>query len=222
MSYVDKIDISQRQLKYLHKQFKELLDDKVKEALPETSDNDHLSQEVQVQLDQFLMDTMDIAGNSIIINDASPETTVRTIIKEVRKEYMEPFDIELNEKLRKLYQEWEDETVGVSKLRRDGPQAVLSEYGKEEQDLLKKIDSEIESAADSSSNTFNNPSDDSINFTEEERLKDQDFWHSIGMSYADILENLKQVNESLPSHELKHGRLRMLLEYLGKEVGIEQ
>ncbi|CDO93247.1 unnamed protein product [Kluyveromyces dobzhanskii CBS 2104] len=210
-SYVDKLDITQNQLRSLHKQFKEILDEKVRTALPKSSEDDQVNQEIQLQLDQFLMEALEMAGDSMNVLDAGKGTTVKSIIQEVQKEYMEPFDVELNEKVRQLYQEWEDETVKVSKLRREAPQAAVSEYASREKELFDEIDSRIERARTRS--TASQP-DTTVSQDQESEA----YWAQIAEQFKSVLTSLANTNEQIPDHVLKQKRLRVLLDLIEKEV----
>ncbi|QEU59726.1 Nsl1 [Kluyveromyces lactis] len=212
-SYVDKLDITQKQLRFLHKQFKEIIDEKVRTALPESSEDDQISQEIQLQLDQFLMDVLEMAGESMNVVDAGKGTTVKSVIQEVQKEYTEPFDVELNEKVRKLYQEWEDETVKVSKLRREAPQVAVSEYTKQENQLLEEIDSLIAKMDSSQPNLQNEDQDEG-----QSEGKKKEYWNQVANQYGSILTSLKEINDKIPTHESKQKRLRLLLDLIEKEV----
>lgn len=217
MSYIDKLDVTQRQLRFLHKQFKTILDEKIRVALPEASDEDRVNQEVQLQLDQFLMETMEMAGESMNLVDVNKGTTVKSIIQEVQKEYTQPFDVELNEQVRQLYQEWENETVNVSKLRREAPSLAVAEYTRQEQSLLDELDSQIDKSLDSNSKEL-------LDLKKHDRgalpaQNDEEFWKEIASQYKHALTDLYKVNDELPSHISRQDRLRLLMEYIEKEVG---
>lgn len=219
-AYVDKLDVTQKQLRFLHKQFKEILDEKVRKALPGYSEDDEVSQEIQLQLDQFLMDAIEMAGESMNVVDAGRGTTVKSIIQEVQKEYMEPFDVDLNERVRKLYQEWEDRTVEVSQLRREAPQVVISEYTNLEKQLLDDIDAKIEAAAARrDQETGTGTETETKTETDTQDPDSSEYWSQLADQYKQALTALKSTNQDIPSHETRQKRLRTLLDLIEQEVG---
>lgn len=85
-------------------------------------DDDAVRREVQIQLQEFLLSAMTMASKSLeVVNADTVGKTVKQLIMESQEKYMEPFDLDLNEQVRKMYQEWEDETVKVAQLRQTGP-----------------------------------------------------------------------------------------------------
>ncbi|KAL3230815.1 Kinetochore-associated protein NSL1 [Nakaseomyces bracarensis] len=110
----------------------------------EEEGEDKVRREVQLRLQEYLLRVMDMASDSIEVVDAEEGKSVRELIMESREKFLEPFDIDLNERVREQYHHWEDANVKISQLRRRGPEAVRSLYAAEQETYLAEVDKRIE------------------------------------------------------------------------------
>lgn len=209
----NKLDVTLDELRYIHAQFKDILDDKLSLHLPQAEDN--VRQEVQLQLQNFLFQVMDMAEDSLNIvddNRTDNSTKLRDVIIRTSEKNVEPFDLELNEKVRKMYQEWEDETVKVAQLRRDGPRKLKEKYKIEEKIALDEIDSKI-------ARLKNQKEEVSKEIPEEENdEEDAEYWKSLAHDFEDGLSNLQEAQSSLPTNRNQLKKLKKMVLYLENEV----
>lgn len=116
-------------------------------------DEDMVRREVQLRLQEYLLRVMEMAGDSIEVTDADPEKSIRELIMESRQKYMEPFDLDLNERVREQYHKWEDANVKIAQLRRRGPETVRSMYLEEQEKYLNEVDKRIDALEDTDQET---------------------------------------------------------------------
>lgn len=107
-------------------------------------EEEQVRREVQLRLQEYLFRVMDMASDSIEVVDAEEGKSIRRLIMESREKFLEPFDVDLNERVREEYHQWEDANVKISQLRRRGPEAVRSLYAAEQDKYLGEIDDKIE------------------------------------------------------------------------------
>lgn len=208
-----KLDVTLDELRYIHAQFKDILDDKLSLHLPQAEDN--VRQEVQLQLQNFLFQVMDVAEDSLNIvddNRTDNSTKLRDVIIRTSEKNVEPFDLELNEKVRKMYQEWEDETVKVAQLRRDGPRKLKEKYKIEEKIALDEIDSKIAGLKNQKEEVSEEVPE------EEDDEEDAEYWKSLAHDFEDGLSNLQEAQSSLPTNRNQLKKLKKMVLYLENEV----
>lgn len=110
-----------------------------------------LKKKVAALLDEFLLDTFEMAGHAITVDGEELGVDSRQKINKLllfeSSEQTEPFDFELNGQLRSLLQQIEEETVQVTKLRREMPakagltyDELVHKTDKEVTDILKEMD----------------------------------------------------------------------------------
>ncbi|AET37908.1 MIND complex subunit NSL1 Ecym_2156 [Eremothecium cymbalariae DBVPG len=217
--YPGKLDLSSQEIKHIHLLFKDILDEKLRLHLPQEQlepsekkegeyENDTMERQVLLEIEKFLMSVMDMASDSINVVDSRSGVTLADVINDVQGEYVEPFDIELNEKVRRLYQEWEAETLKVSQLRRNGPKAIVDVYQKDESRALEDIDARIQALRDAREQK-RTPA------VEEE---DADFWNERGEDYYESLKALQLAQELLPRDRMKLEKLKKLVQYVEKDM----
>lgn len=151
----EKIQLTKDDIKYLYGQIYSNITSKLDLHLP-TSNNDPLKTRVATLLEEFLLDTFEMARSSVIIDghDSSSMDNLQPISELLSfkpREMIEPFDFELNRSLRSVLQRFEEETVEVSSLRREMPhnakllyQNIISNTDKEVSEVLASIDQDVE------------------------------------------------------------------------------
>lgn len=132
----DKLQLVGEDVKFLKSQFHESAETKLDLHLPT---EDSLKTRVRELVEEFIHETFELARHSMVVNGVDM-TTQATLVDSLKKEeVVEPFDVELNEKLRNVYAEVDERTLEVTELRRQIPSQVNEIYRqklREEQDLL--------------------------------------------------------------------------------------
>jgi kinetochor protein Mis14/NSL1 len=143
------IQLTKQDLRYLHGQIYENTASKLDLHLP-TSPNDPLKSNVAVALDDFLLDVFEMALDALVVDGSAIEPPVggpesrRDVVAALlaldsSEQKTEPFDFELNAELRKVIQQVEEETVEVTRYRRELPQDSRNAY----EELVGKTDAEV-------------------------------------------------------------------------------
>ncbi|AMD21409.1 HER130Cp [Eremothecium sinecaudum] len=204
-----KLDLSRSEIKHIQMQLRDVLNEKIRLHLPqgqkEEERSDAIEKQVSLEVEKFLTAAMEAASDSINVTDAASGTTLSDVINDAQKEYTEPFDVELNEKVRKLYQEWETETLNVIHLRRTAPKAVVDLYTKEESKVLQDINDRIKALA-AQENTAP-PEDLPQQLLAEESVQ-----------YKEALSMLKAAQDFVPRDRKQLEKLKRLMIYLEKQV----
>ena len=214
-----KLNVTIEQLRSIYSQIHNVLDDKVSLHLPSADDAGSMRKEVQVELQKYLNSMMDMSGNSLrLINvndDRVPDgkkrvvrQSIKDLIIDAEQKYVEPFNLELNEKVRADYQEWEDETVRVSQLRENGPRSVNEIYVANKNKFLEMIDGKIEILK-------RDPVDgESVN-ADEEVVEDADdaYWQEVKNQYFQSLRNLSHTHIEIDTTRSRLQKLKSLLSY---------
>lgn len=151
----EKLQLSKQDLRYLYGQILNNTTSKLDLHLP-TSNNDPLKTKVANLLDDFILDAFEMAKQSIMIDgyDMSGRKNPKPISELLSlksKEKIEPFDFELNAQLRDVLEHVEQETLQVSKLRRELPSRaretydnLISNTDKDVSTILAELDSELQ------------------------------------------------------------------------------
>lgn len=151
----EKLQLSKQDLRYLYGQILNNTTSKLDLHLP-TSNNDPLKTKVANLLDDFILDAFEMAKQSIMIDgyDMSGRNNPKPISELLSlksKEKIEPFDFELNAQLRDVLEHVEQETLQVSKLRRELPSRaretydnLISNTDKDVSTILAELDSELQ------------------------------------------------------------------------------
>ncbi|KAG0669281.1 hypothetical protein C6P45_003932 [Maudiozyma exigua] len=216
-NYNRKIDVSVEQIRAIYGQLLESLQEHANESLPELSNNDQQKKELQIYIQEYLLNVMEMSSGSLnVVNLNENENNynnneMTNIINDQQQKYVEKFDIELNEKVRQRYQEWEDLTVKVSQLRRDGPEKINEMYQLESKDMIKDIDERINKQL----NQIESQSND--NTTTKTALSDTILNETIISEYQNILTDLYTTKEQLPDTRATITKLKTLLTFLQQD-----
>ena len=115
---------------------------------------------IQTVLQEYINEVVEMASNSLNVVNAATGTDgplaansngnvgiLRQLLQQTQGEYVEPFDLELNERVRQKYQEWEELTVKVVQLRKNGPQEVNKQYSLRQREFFDALDKQLERLA---------------------------------------------------------------------------
>lgn len=139
----EKLQLSKQDLRYLYGQILSNATSKLDLHLP-TSNNDPLKTKVANLLDEFTLDAFDMAKQAIMIDGYDVSRIKNTqpisdLLSLKSREKIEPFDFELNAQLRDVLEHVEQETIQVTKLRRDLPGKAKESYNS----LISNTDNEV-------------------------------------------------------------------------------
>lgn len=143
MNNVKKINVSVEALHDITEQILIYLSNQVIDHIP----NDPKQQrEVMIKLQEYLNDTIDLMSHSMTINDVNPVSNapLSQLIQDKNIKIMEPFNSELNEKLRKQYENWEDLAIRALELRKLSPASINNIYDTLNNDYLSQLDKRLE------------------------------------------------------------------------------
>lgn len=128
-----KINIAHEDAAYIQKKVMEAVDSRVNIHMPSSNENhnpDPMRKRVEELVHTFVSDTLLMTFPNMII-DGQPFVAGKgkDILKlKPENEEIEPFDLELSERLRALYAQVDTLTLDISKLRRQAPQLVANKY----------------------------------------------------------------------------------------------
>lgn len=133
MSLHQKFQLVPEDLKYLKSQLLENAIEKLNRDLPRQTStaDDPLRRRVTEFIEAFVDETFELTKYSMIVNgqDISHSASLKRILSsEIDDEAIEPFDKELNRKLRELYTKVDNETLAVTEMRKKIPQYQAESY----------------------------------------------------------------------------------------------
>ncbi|CEP62498.1 MIND complex subunit NSL1 LALA0_S05e06986g [Lachancea lanzarotensis] len=203
-----KLDTTAEQLRSIYTQFQSIFDEKVSLHLPQ--EHDSTKGEVLLELQKFLIEGMDAASSSLSVVNASDNASIADILAQSREQFVESFDLSLNEQVRQKYQEWEDQTVKVAQLRREAPRKLRDVYESEAQELLQEADALIES--------FSREDNSSLPAVENAHGDLEMDWSSLHEDYSEALVRLAHVKDELPKNHARVKKLEQLVLFLKSEL----
>lgn len=202
--------MSVEQLRSVYGQLHEALDERAALHLPGEAD-DTVGRDVRLQLQEFLAQVLEMASSSMrVVNaeDNDGSVGVKDLISKSQERYVEPFDLELNERVRQAYREWEDCTVQVAQLRRDGPKTVDEAYEGAKDKFLAKLDAQIAELEKHEGAGVPMESQDSVDKILNERV-DQ---------YESSLTSLHEAQSNIPQIRTNLGKIKSLVAYLEDQL----
>ncbi|CAN6621274.1 kinetochore-associated protein Nsl1p [Trichomonascus vanleenenianus] len=126
-----KLQLVAEDVRFLKNQFLEAAEAKLNLHLPTTEEasQDPLRDQVRDLVEMFVHDTFEMARHAMIVDgeDMSEKESLQLML-DTSNEEIEPFDVDLNEKLRRIYAEVDERTLEVSELRRSVPLQVVERY----------------------------------------------------------------------------------------------
>ncbi|QLQ81383.1 hypothetical protein HG537_0F01440 [Torulaspora globosa] len=209
-----KVDVTVEQLRSIYGQLYDALDEKMSLHLPTeaTEGKDHVRREVGLQLQEFLSEVMEMASSSVrVVNsdDSSGKVSMSELISKSQEKYVEPFDLELNEKVRQAYQEWEDQTVQVALLRRNAPQQVNEAYAGARDVFLSRLDAKIEQLQ---------TEDHAGVVPDQEQQFDPLYWEKTTKQYEQSLLTLRDAQARIPQTRSDMTKMKNLVSYLEDQL----
>lgn len=204
-----KVDVTVEQLRSVYGQLHEALEERAALHLPGEGE-DAMGREVRLQLQEFLAQVLEMASSSMrVVNaeDNGRAVSVQELISKSQERYVEPFDLELNEKVRQTYQEWEDCTVQVAQLRRDGPRRVDEAYASARDQFLARLDAQIAGLQEEGAGAPAESQDQT------ERLLDE-----YVEQYGTSLKELHEAQEDVPQLRANLDKIKSLISYLEDQL----
>lgn len=213
-----KLDVTVEQLRSIYGQLYDALEEKAELHLPKENEDgsDHVRREVQLQLQEFLSQVMEMASSSLrVVNvdegDSKDKLSVKDLIMKSQEKYVEPFDLELNERVRQTYQEWEDQTVKVAQLRKNGPQQVNDAYRSAKDQFLLQLDAKIDQlqSSETEASEVDRPHSDP---------EHDKFWEDIAAQYEQSLSDLNEAQTRIPQTRSDLNKVKNLVAYLETQL----
>lgn len=141
----EKIHLSVEDIKYLQQHLLENARVKLNLNLPSSSQDtqDPLTLKIVEMIEEFILEMLEMSRHSLVIDgDETVQSISKLLDKPLERKYRKsfspknvltrieiaPFDMELNQELRKVYQQVEQETLEVTQLRREYPAKALELY----------------------------------------------------------------------------------------------
>jgi kinetochor protein Mis14/NSL1 len=198
-----KVHLVSEDVRWVKSQLTQALDAKINLHLPAGREDDPLRSQVQKQVSDFVAECLEMARHGLIVDgvDMSQRDSLEQSLTEAREE-MEPFDGELNDRLRELYGRVDAETLQVTELRRRLPLEtgrIYAERLQKEKLLLKETLASItstKSAADK-------PMD--VDEAELRRIQND---------FDAVLQEVKSLKEVVPETYMGLERLRETIKYV--------
>ena len=197
MDDYEKITLSKQDLRYIYGQILNQTTSKLDLHLPSLR-SDPLKNKVANVLDEFLMESFDLAKSSLVIDgqDITFEGThqgIKDLLTLKPREKVEPFDLAINSKLRDILLQVEEETTALTRLRRELPIRVKDAY----QNLVKKTDSEISTLLAEL---------DEQNVTSDPEVTIPDNIEDIANEYEKHILILNDLNKTIPARKAELNR----------------
>ncbi|CAM9013592.1 unnamed protein product, partial [Wickerhamomyces anomalus] len=135
-----KIHLNLKDVKHLQIQFAKAATDKLNLYLPTSDHSDPLKSRVSSLVNDFIYEIFEASKNSLDIDGATGNRdSLRSLLENSTNE-VEPFDFSLQDQVRKAYQEVEQETIKLTKMRRDAPSEIKKSYEDSLEQSLSKIE----------------------------------------------------------------------------------
>ncbi|KAI0462021.1 hypothetical protein LJB42_004626 [Komagataella kurtzmanii] len=209
----EKIHLQVQDVAFLQKRFLEASFKKLDLHLPNESESkrDPLKEQVRELLSEFVDDLFELNKDNLLIDDLH-SSTIREALKSIRKEKQEPFDDVLNQRLRKTYNELEEQTVKVSQLRKTYP--ILAKQKVKQYAMPDQLNSIIQ-------DTVIEDGDDQDDTTEDKgtvSIPDQST--NVEQFETSLLE-LSMLKETIGETSQKCRKLEQLIDVLGNRHKLE-
>lgn len=188
-----------------------------------TASTNSMERVIQTVLQEYINEVVEMASNSLNVvnaatgadgtgtsaansNNSGNVGILRQLLQQTQVEYVEPFDLELNERVRQKYQEWEELTVKVVQLRRNGPREVNEQYSQRQREFFDALDKRLEKlAAEEEAIAADSGGDTAADQGNGDDTKVGDI-----RSYVDSLRDLYEAKEGIASARQNTDKLRGL------------
>lgn len=172
--------------------------------LPSTH-SDPLKNQVATVLDDFLKEVFEMAKSAMVVDGEDMEELGRAILELVSlkpKEIVEPFDVEVNNRLRDVLLQVEQETVLLTTMRRVLPEKARELYGR----LVSDTDEDV-------SRVLEQLDKEEVEQGEEDQ-NEIDVDHEAIESYEKYVLLLDGLKNSVPETKMRLDRYDQALEFL--------
>ncbi|ODQ64227.1 hypothetical protein NADFUDRAFT_66985 [Nadsonia fulvescens var. elongata DSM 6958] len=129
-----KIQLSSEDLRYIISNLMTAAKEKLDLHLPNpgTQDKDNedpMRERVNELVNEFILETFELTKHSLIV-DGIPMSSAQSLKTHLNQpnELIDPYDTELNEELRTVFQQVDEETLRVTQMRRNVPQELAESY----------------------------------------------------------------------------------------------
>ncbi|ANB15885.1 MIND complex subunit NSL1 [Sugiyamaella lignohabitans] len=208
----NKIHLNSEDIRYIKNQLNHSIKSRIDLDLPDNED-DSLRNQVLSYIQQFIDESFELAKHSLIVDgkDMSGVPSLEASLTEGKQE-IEPFDIELNEKLRQLYAKVDQETLKVTELRRNIAQIATSEYQQRADAETRLVDSILDSVRQTPGDPGTQRGQFALNSSETEiLLRTQE-------EYKKATSNLVALQEKTPNTVAELSKLAESIRYLQEEL----
>lgn len=199
-----KIHLGVEDAKFLKTQLLHAANDKIDRGLPVAS-SDPLRARVESIVSTFINDGFEMARHSMNIDgtDMSGVASLKQVLNGSSDQETEPFDVELNATLRKLYAQVDRLTLQVIELRRKVPDEAKQMYSDEGRLREEALQAVIERAR-----TLNSHD---IDYNMDANIKD-----SIKLEFEQIIQELARLSKEFPGPFEQLDKLRQTIEDIHK------
>ncbi|ODV58048.1 MIND complex subunit NSL1 ASCRUDRAFT_129312 [Ascoidea rubescens DSM 1968] len=231
-SNFEKIHLQKADVKYLYHQVHKAAMDKLNLYLPSESqqadnnnEEDPVREKVRLLVEEFILNSFELTKYSCIIDGKEfldDDDPLRQILvnnssnrknkNQERREEIESFDFELNQKLREAYKAVEDETVKVTEKRRNLPQKSVKLFEEQQNINKSKIDtslSKLEEIEKQIDQDYQNE-DNGIYIDDEVKTDYEDMM----AEFNDTLKRLQEVKQHVPQRKQELEKLQVLMNFV--------
>ncbi|KAK9372683.1 kinetochore protein Mis14 like-domain-containing protein [Lipomyces chichibuensis] len=208
-----KLQLVSQDVRFLQRKLLDIAKAKIDSNFPtqQSGGQDPLKEQVEEILKQFILRTIELSKFSLVVNgiegaNPSLDSLMRgaDLDKEEDADKYEPFDLELNEQVRELYAQIDEETVEVTKLRRETPLRALESY----KSKLEMLD---EQRTNAQTDDVAMDDADSADVKVEEFLPRRE---SIMADFEKLIATLREMKKSVPAAASKLDRAEAAVTHL--------
>lgn len=207
----EKIQLTKQDLQHVYGQIYSDTTKKLNLHLP-TDPDDLLKQNVAAMLDEFLLEIFEMALDAFIVDGHELNRNkfdIRDVLSLDSAEHQktDPFDFALNGVLRNTLQKLEEETIKVTKYRRELPLQARSTYN----ELIRRTDNEVTDILrelEENDETEEGEEDVGGSIVDQERL------HEIENDYHESLRRLLELKNIVPVQRAEIDRLDETISFL--------
>lgn len=205
----EKIALSKQDLKFVYGQIVSSTISKLDLHLPEKN-NDPMKDNIANLLDEFIVGGFDLLKYALIVDgiDMSHESDRESISKILSlkpKEKVEDFDASINAKLRDVLLRVEEETMDVTRLRREIPSRAKEAY----KSIVSQTDMEITQILEETESEFIDK-----NSEEENIMNSIENIDELANEYEKHILRLQQLKNSIPERKAELSRLQETINFL--------
>lgn len=207
----EKLKLTKQDLNYLYSQILDRTKSKLDLHLPTANNDDPLKAKVANLLDSFIVDAFEIARKSMIIDGRDMDGAglhISELFSLKYKEKVEPFNFEINAKLRDLLEHVDQETMEVTRLRRELPFSALTSY----RNLISSADEEVSLIV----SLLDEEVDELNQTTDEEEVKFNETFPRVELmneDYQTALIRMASLKKNIPEQKAELDKLDETLQF---------